>query len=419
VAAPRSLTLVVVASLLCTACLLFALWWAPTAARYYEKPQPLQTGTWAPQYDFFQYYAGGHNWRAGFDPYRDHPGAPGALANGRGGGISGYIYPPTFLPVLGLLSRLDYDQARALWTALGLAALAVPLALGVWLARGRRLVTAALGILLIVASDPVLFHVRQGQTDMLVAGLAVSGFLLYGRARSVPAAVLLAAAVLIKVTPLVLVLATVAYYRDWRFLLKTLVAGLAVVAVSALLVHPSLYVEYVIRVMPTVSEGNPFFHNQSLLRGWSHLSEQLKYASLAAYALVVMVAWACGRERPTSRLERASGPPASADLQLLALVTVAVLLFSPLSWRMAYAGAVVPMALVLAAAPWTGRRWEYVLAAAGTVLMCLPVWDAPLLDSLETMGAGLAGAGLVAALAFKARPRGPAAGACSATLLRS
>jgi hypothetical protein len=26
-----------------------------------------------PQHDFFQYYAGGHTWRLGLDPYLNHP----------------------------------------------------------------------------------------------------------------------------------------------------------------------------------------------------------------------------------------------------------------------------------------------------------------------------------------------------------
>jgi hypothetical protein len=398
---------IVVVTLLCAAALSSALWWSRTAVTYYEKPQAVGADRWVPQYDFFQYYAGGHNWALGLDPYRDHPEVEAAILFSRGGGITGYIYPPTFLPVFGLLSRLDYDTARAVWTALGLGALAASLAIGVAVARGRRVVTLSLGILLVLVSDPVLFHIRQGQIDMIVSGLAVSGFLLYGRARSVPTALLLAAAILVKVTPLVLLLSMAAYYRDWRLLIKTSVAGIALVGLTALVVHPSLYIEYVGRVMPLVSTGNPFFHNQSLLRGWSHLGSALKYASLAAYALVVALAWACGRAEPSRRSSGASEALVSRDLQLLALVTVAVLLFSPLSWRMAFAGAVVPMTLVLAAAPWTGRRWQYALIAAGTVLMCLPVWDAPVLDSLNTIGACAAGAGLVASLAGL-RPRSEA-----------
>ncbi|NLE22772.1 MAG: hypothetical protein GX624_08345 [Actinobacteria bacterium] len=89
---------------------------------------------------------------------------------------------------------------------------------------------------------------------------------------------------------------------------------------------------------------------------------------------------------------------ASDMLQVLAFAVLGILLFSPLSWRMAYVWAIVPMALVLSAPPKQGTRLQYTLVACGTVLTCLPVWDHAVLDSLETIGAVLAGAGLLALL---------------------
>ena len=234
---------------------------------------------------------------------------------------------------------------------------------------------------------------------MLVCGLAITAFLLYGRLRSWPTAVLFALAVAVKLTPFVIVLALVAYRRDWQLLLKTLVAGCALAAASLLFVHPHLYVEYVTVVLPEASGGNPFFHNQSLLRGWSHLDVWAKYASLTGYVLTVAAAAVAGRgRRPESGDDADRAVLTSAMLQILALGVIGVLLFSPLSWRMAYVWAVAPMTLVLAAVPWSGARWQYALVAAGTALMCLPVWDRPVLDSLETIGALVAGAGVLAAL---------------------
>ena len=389
----------------------------PTARDYYALVQPMQTGAQAPQFDLFQYYASGHNWRAGFDPYASLVGVPGAIAVPRSSGISGLIYPPLILPLLGQLSRLSYDAARAVWLALSLLMLLCPLVVGAVLAAGRRWETIGAGLLLIAASDPVLFHIRQGQIDMLVAGLAVTAYLLYGRWRSWPCAVLFALAVAIKLTPLVLLMALVAYRRDWRLLLKTLVAGALLVAATLLAVHPQLYVEYVTRVLPAASEGNPFFHNQSLLRTWSHLGEWAKYPSMAGYALVVAAAAAAGSGRMGARDEDAASLPRNEDtalrardVQVLGLAVIGLLLFAPLAWRMAYVWAVVPMALVLAAVPWSGRRWQFALVVGGAALMCLPLWDRPILDSLETIGAALAGVGLLAALlgGGRSRPRSPA-----------
>jgi hypothetical protein len=396
-----------IAVILAAAAVLFTVYWLPTARERYGHLQMVQSGPSRPQYDFWQYYAAGNNWRLGADPYAAVPRGLGTISFPRTTTTSGYIYPPTALPVFGELSRLTYDQARAVWLGACLAALLCPLAIGVVLARGRRWETAALGALLFVSSDPVLFHIRQGQIDMIVAGLSVTAFLLYGRWRSWPTAVLFALAVALKLTPAVVALSLVVYHRDWRLLAKTVIAGLVVFAVSLLVVSPGLYWEYVTTVLPAASEGNPFFHNQSLLRGWSHLDVWAKYASMGGYALVVAAAAVAGRGR--SRLTEQSGRPGVTGdaTQLLVLAVMGVLLFSPLSWRMAFVWAVVPSALALAATRWDGTRWQWALVAAGAVLMCLAPWDHPVLDSLETIGAVLAATGALAALLQRAARYGP------------
>lgn len=417
VALRRGRRRVLLGVLFAAAAALFVFHWLPTVQRSYDLAQSVQSGGPQPQYDLFQYYAAGHNWRAGLDPYLPLTGVQGAISIPRSTAISGYIYPPTILPLLGELSRLGYDRARAVWLAVSLGMLLLPLGVGAALAVGRRWETIGLGLVVIAASDPVIFHMRQGQIDMIVAGLAITGFLLYGRWRSWPSAFLLAAAITVKLTPLVLLMVLVAYRRDWRLLAKAAVAGGALVAVSLLAVHPHLYWDYVTRVLPEASGGNPFFHNQSLLRAWSHLSAWVKYASLAGYAAVVLVAAAASLNAASSPAASVAGPgdtdrpgaPSAAacrrrpsfmsrDLQVLTFGVLGILLFSPLSWRMAYVWAVAPTALALAAAPWMGSRWQYALLLAGAVLMCLPVWDRPVLDSVETIGAVVAGAGLLAAL---------------------
>lgn len=381
------------AALFAFAVVLFVVRWMPTAERYYELSQPVQSGAPRPQFDFFQYYAAGTNWRLGLDPYSPEAHGLGAMPIPRSTTLSGFIYPPLILPALAQLSRLGYDSARALWLALSLAALLCPLVLAIVLAGGRRWELAAVSAVIICGSDPVLFHIRQGQIDMIVSGLAVTAFLLYGRLGSWPSALLFAVAVAAKLTPAVLVVALAAYTRDWRLPAKTLAAGLALIAVSLLLIDPHLYVRYVSDVLPEVSAGNPFFHNQSLLRGWSHTGALAKYASLSGYALVVAAAAVAGRRRPPAVPEAAPLP--APLLHLLAFAVTGILLFSPLSWRMAFVWSVVPMALVLAFSSWAGHRVQLALVAAGTGLMCLPLWDRPFLDSLETIGAVLAGAGLL------------------------
>ena len=221
--------------------------------------------TGAHNFDFFQYYAGGHNWRIGLDPYENHPTDLAAIQHPRheDKSISGYIYPPTVLPLFGAVSRLDYEDARHTWFAMTVAFLAMSVALAVAVTPGRRLELLTAAVFLTMCSYPLLFHVHQGQIDLIVASLSVSAFLLYPRWRGWPSAVLIAAAILIKVTPLLLMAVMVVYFRDVRLLLKTLVCLGAGLALSLLAVSPHLYVEYVGTTLPRISGSSPDRFNQT------------------------------------------------------------------------------------------------------------------------------------------------------------
>ena len=100
---------------------------------------------------------------------------------------------------------------------------------------------------------------------MIVAGLATSGFLLYGRYRSWPAAILLALAVVTKLTPLLVVAALGAYYRDWRFLAKTLSATVLLLALSLIWV-PAHFYDEAAHVLFVRSRSMTGYVNQSAMR---------------------------------------------------------------------------------------------------------------------------------------------------------
>ena len=215
-----------------------------------------------PQHDFYQYYAGGHNWRLGVDPYVNHPDDPRVIHQPRfhDPQITGYIYPPTVLPLLGQLARLDYDWARTAWLALNVTVFALMMVVAALVSRGRRLEVFTAAVLLTMVSFAFFYHVHEGQIDMIVAGLSISAFLLYPRWRGWPSAALLAVAVATKVTPVLLVAVMALYFRDWRFVLKTLACGAVVFAFSLAVVDFSLYREYVVKILPSISgsDSSPF-----------------------------------------------------------------------------------------------------------------------------------------------------------------
>jgi hypothetical protein len=355
------------------------------------------SGIGVPQHDFFQYYAGGHNWRLGLDPYLNHPDAAAAIQNPRHDDptISGYIYPPTLLPLFGAIARADYDTARAIWLALDVSAFALLIVVAALVSKGRRLEVVTAAVLLTMVSFPFFYHVHEGQIDMLVAALALSGFLLYPRWKGWPSAVLLALAVAIKVSPVLLVFVLCLYFRDWRFLVKVLVCGVAVFLVSLVAVDWALYREYALDIFPKISGSDPSPYNQTPLRFWTKYPAMVKLGSALGYAALLFLAWVMGRTtRRVPQAERRVDARTERDAVLL-LAVVLMLLFSPLAWQMAYVWVIVPLALVLTAAPPKAKRWAVLLLAAGAALLSMRMWPYRGLDMTNMIGAAVAAVALL------------------------
>lgn len=146
--------------------------------------------------DFEAYWSAGSAWNAGSDPYaaalwnveRSVPGA-GVARNE----LLPFVNPPATLPWWGLIARLPYSAAAALWLAL-LAASLVALVVLVLRASGAKpsfaVIAAALG--LAIAFGPVTSDLALGQYA-LVALLGATGVVV--AARRSPAVATLGAAV--------------------------------------------------------------------------------------------------------------------------------------------------------------------------------------------------------------------------------
>ena len=365
-------------------------YWVEIVSHAFNDVDPI---VHVPNYDFFQYYAGGHNWNLGLDPYVNHPGVPGAIEHPRFDThqITGFIYPPTLLPVYGALAHYSYDDARRAWLAITLSAFALLVAVAAWATPGRRLQVLGVALLLTVASYPFIYHVHNGQIDLLAAALTVSGFLLYPRWRGWPAAVLLALAVLTKVTPVLILAVMVVYFRDWRLALKTLVCGLALVAGSLVWVHVGLYREFVFTTLPSIAVSDPSRFNQTVLRFWWKDPHVLRVISALGYLALLFLVWVVSR----NRRRRPLSPEAVDDCRreryaVLLLAVLFMLFFSPLAWQMAYVWPIVPLALVLTARPPEGHAAAVPVLGIAAALLCCRVFDVRVLDLLNVLGAAVA-----------------------------
>ncbi len=181
-----------------------------------------------PPIDFRLFFLAGEVVASGESPYR------GELGESRR-----YFYPVGFAHAMALLVPMGREAATALWrgaTLLCFAALvAGPLVwVAGWLDRSRRAEALFLGAAVAVAFTPALFGYRLGQVDLIQGALLAAMFLAPGPWRPWVAGTAVALAMLIKLSPLLMVPA-LALAFGWRFVLAwgaVLVVYTAVVAAT-------------------------------------------------------------------------------------------------------------------------------------------------------------------------------------------
>jgi hypothetical protein len=203
------------------------------------------------QQDFAAYFVAGAARRAGLDPYVNQVGGAAAPALWDGVAVfahSRFLYPPVVAEAFRGLALLPYPIAKAVFTALMVAAwagAAVVTARGVAAADGERARAVALGAG--VLFYPLALALERGQIDPLVLLLLAVAFA--PRARAAAAGAALAAAVALK-PALGATLVILAALGRWRTVGAAL-AGLGAVALASVaLAGPGLAREYATRVLP-------------------------------------------------------------------------------------------------------------------------------------------------------------------------
>jgi hypothetical protein len=160
------------------------------------------------------------------------------------------------------------------------------------------------------------------------------------------------------------------------------------VLVSLAAVSPHLYVEYVTSVLIRASVSSPDRYNQTLARFWSSTPVMVKVVSAFGYLALFFLAFVSGRNRQARSSEIAVDRGTEARAVLL-LAIVMTLMFSPLSWEMAYVMTIVPLALLLVSPPPGGSMRAPVLVALGALLMSSKIYDVQVLNLLNVLGAAI------------------------------
>jgi hypothetical protein len=313
--------------------------------------------------DFYQDWASAHNYWSGHPIYTPHsisiPRYLGLSSNPMPG-IEFNIHPPTSVLVALPLGRLNYPDAVLVWNVISLLALLASLVIvTINLPESKFLIL--LGLPLLPLCHPVYGNLYQGQLNLVLV-LFVTGMWVLERAgRSHLAGLLLGVAAAIKLYPIYLGVYFAAQ-RRYRLLLIALASFLTLNFITALVLGPHTYHDYVEIVLPWNAEFRLLGYNLSIAGLWHKLfypvaGEKIVplWSSLALarwgtllsnLIITIVVAIVSSKARiPTQRS------------LAFAITAIAMLLVSPVTWDISLPILLVPFVLIaqspiIARSPW-------------------------------------------------------------------
>jgi hypothetical protein len=339
-----------------------------------------------PNADYHSYYVAGKAYFLGVNPYLDNRFKYPELNNPRINGFSGYIYPPTALPMYELLGLLSYKYARAIWACLNLGVLLLTFITMLSLAkREDRLPLFLAGSILILTSSPLIGHIQQGQVDMIPASMGMLSYLAYRSQKKILSIVLLNLAVFIKLNPIVLLATFVLFHRDLKYLLWFGFFFLIFFTASLLYIPFGYYSDFVTKVLPIITQSRGYFSNQSLIQLSAYKGSEPLQISAAGFLIFSGFAWLTGqyyKRHPHPMIEEKF----LSDVVFLMNV-LALLLFSGLAWTMAYVWVILPASQVLVALWRMGKPWYFGLVSVAMILVnSKPQWEPVILQRLNMDG---------------------------------
>ena len=360
-------------------------YWLPMAKDFYNLVTPPNENRpyGLRNVDFFAYYNAGSRFENGANPY--FYGDP-VLRE-----FSEYLYPPTMLPLYGLISNLEYDQARLLWLGLYLTGYILCFAVLLLVVKQDvRSIYFACGLVLTTVSFPLLMHIHLGQSDVLVISMVLIGYVAYIKGFKTGSAFLFALAAMTKVNPVLFLIYFVIFLKDFRFLLAFCLWAVGMVLVSLLSVPFGLYADYIFRVLPEIGKGTSFWVNQSIVKfvPLSHgsLAQAISLGGFVLFGLFTL--WLSKRYPSSKRMPgKTLGEKHNISENVFILNILIILVFSGKVWSMAYVWMILPTALLLTRLVKSHpKTWYLVLNCLAAFLVVSKIYGYPILDSLNLWG---------------------------------
>ncbi len=299
-------------------------YWIPQARQVFNITRPLNV-------DFYAYYTAGRAYNDGLDFYKENYGSDVE----RKPGYSRYIYPPTMVPFFGLLAKFSYDAARKLWLLIYLSIYFATSLLVIY--KFKKWEYFLINTLITILSSPLLFQIRLGQVDLIVTSLVVCSFMAYNCKHKWTSALLLTTAALIKVNPLLFLIYFIIFNRDISYFARYIISTAGVVLLSLPFTPLPLYVEYIIKVLPDISNGWNHFFNQSLIRFIANNSMLPQTASALGILCFAVIAWFLGKYKETYAFQEV----------VFCMNGLIILLFSGIAWHWTYVWTLIPLSMVI------------------------------------------------------------------------
>jgi hypothetical protein len=304
--------------------------------------------------DFGIYYRAGGVWLAHENPY----------------GVSGFIYPPTVLPLFGLFVLLNSQVAGLFWVSFYLSAfLVASLSIMMTLKPERRIAFIAIVFPLLLTSYPFLNLVGAGQIDLLLSSLTIISLAAHRLHHPWISAAVLAAATSLKGSPILFLAYFVLFRRDWLYLARFAAATVGIIGLS-LLVVPLSVVEYYLKhvlassLTPFGTPANQSIQGVLAMMNLNGVASAVGAIGIVSFALFCL---ASGRTLSNAKEVRCDG--------VFLMNALIMLLFGPRSTVYPYVWVILPLAIFLCNMLVGGARTMYFVAVCtATFLLNAALW---------------------------------------------
>lgn len=324
--------------------------------------------------NYLLYYDVGKAFNLGLSPY---------IANGE---PTWLFYPPTFLPIYGLIARLGLEVGGHVWRAIGIILfLLTSLTFIKFCYPDRKLNVFLIFCSVSLLSKPMVHNFVHSQIELVSASLILLSFLFYVKEKKIISAVCLALGIHWKLSPGFFILFFL-LKREWKVIIYTMISTLIIGILAYLYVPHQVYVEYYFSIIPYIYNLYPkllIFPNQSIFA----LFHNSKILVICYFIVVFGMLWHINRKRTFEGCKQGVSPCLYYNLLLFTMVILFAVQLPSLVWSPIYTWTIIPCTFLVDSIlkGTLNGKIKYAIMV-GITLMLTGVIDLPVLKNINLLG---------------------------------